>query len=56
MNWEEAKEYLYEMEKAYKEIGFTGAFGLTLTINPLISRFEKGERTQDLYDAIMSIA
>lgn len=55
MNWQEAEDYLYEMETAYKEIGFSGVFGLTFTINPIINRFEKGERTQELYDEIMNI-
>lgn len=56
MNWKEAETHLYEMETAYKEIGDVGVFGLTLTINPLIKKFENGERTQQLYDEIMNIS
>lgn len=56
LDWKEAENHLYEMEKAYKSIGFAGTFGLSLTINPLIKRFEEGERTQELHDAIMDIS
>lgn len=55
LNWNEASTYLYEMEKAYKEIGASGEFGLQLTLNPLKLRYEAGERTKELYDDIMNI-
>jgi hypothetical protein len=53
--WNEAEKHLYEMKKAYEEIGFVGSFGLSLVINPAVKRFESGERTQDLFDEIMNI-
>lgn len=56
MNWNEAEKYLYTMKQAYGEIGFAGTFGLSLTINPLVKRFESGERTEQLYEDIMSIS
>lgn len=53
--WEEAKAYLDMMITAYQAIGFAGAFGLALTLMPLKKRYDSGERTQELYDAIMEI-
>lgn len=55
LNWQKAEEHLYEMKKAYEEIGWTGSFALSLTINPLVKRFENGEQTLSLFDEIMSI-
>lgn len=54
MNWEEAEKYLYEMKQAYLDIGMNGMFGL-LAINQLVERFERGERTEMLYEDIMNI-
>lgn len=55
MDWEKAEKYLNDMIQAYTEIGLAGTFGLTLTLKPLKARFDKGERTQELYDAIMDV-
>ncbi len=55
MDWGMAEGYLYEVKNAYESIGWTGTFGLTLTINPLVKRYESGERTIDLYNEIMEI-
>jgi len=55
MNWEKAKNYLYEIKREYENIGFAGVFGLSVTINPLVKRFEDGERTQELYDEITGL-
>jgi len=55
MEWKEAKEHLYEMKKAYEEIGWAGQFGLRGTIYPLVKRFENGERTKELIEAIWDI-
>ncbi len=54
-NWDKAKEYLYFIKKEYEAIGWSGSFGLTITINPLVARYESGERTQELYDEIMEM-
>lgn len=56
LNWEEAENYLYVMKKAYEDIGWNGSFALSLVINPLVKRFEAGERTTELHEEIMSIA
>ena len=34
---------------------WTGTFALSVTINPLVKRFESGERTEELYDEIMEL-
>ena len=56
MDWEEAEAYLKEAEEAYTEIGSSGALALQFVINPCRDRFNKGERTQELYDDIFGIA
>lgn len=53
--WEEAKAYLDMMIMAYQEIGSAGTFGLAFSLYPLKRRYDSGERTQDLYDAIMTV-
>ena len=52
MDWEKAEDYLATCEKAYAEIGSPGYIALTLVIRPLRDRYNKGERTQELYDEI----
>lgn len=51
--WTEAKAHLDECRIAFTEIGVSGFMGLTVILNPLLMRYEKGERTQVLYDEIM---
>jgi hypothetical protein len=55
MNWEEAKNHLNEIRLEYTEIGSSGLLALFLSIDPLLRRYEKGERTQELYDSIMAL-
>ena len=55
MNWEKAEEYLTEIRLEYTKIGKMGIPALNLFINPLLIRFENGERTQDLYNRIMEL-
>jgi len=54
-DWEEAKKYLDKVRQIYTEIGACGLLGLQITINPLLIRYEKGERTHDLYTSIMEL-
>ena len=53
MDWERAESWLNELIAEYVALGWAGSFGLRLTLLPLKRRFDAGERTQDLYDAIM---
>ena len=56
MDWEKAEEYLQECEQAYTEIGSAGYLTLVTVIRPLRDRYNKGERTKELYDEIMEVA
>ena len=53
MDWARAEAWLNELIAAYVSLGWAGSFGLHLTLLPLKQRLDAGERTQDLYDAIM---
>ncbi len=55
LDWKEAEKYLADIRQLYTSIGVNGLPALTVIINPLLLRFEKGERTQKLYDLIMSL-
>jgi hypothetical protein len=55
LNWPEAEENFRFYMAQYVEIGPTGRFALVAVFWPLESRFDKGERTQDLYDAMMNV-
>lgn len=56
LDWEKAKAHLDEAEREYRAIGASGKFGLHLVILPLQERYERGERTQWLYDDIMEVS
>ena len=56
LDWEKALKHLERCEKAYAEIGSSGYFALNAVIRPLRDRYNKGERSQELYNAIMEIA
>jgi hypothetical protein len=55
MNWTKAEEYLSLCEKAFSEIGSSGMFALSFVIMPLRDRFNKDERTTELYNEIFEI-
>jgi len=55
MDWKKAINYLEEVAKNYIEIGAAGQPALMITIFPLRTRYEKGERTEDLYNSIMEL-
>lgn len=55
LDWDKAEAWLKEIEKMYTEIGTSGYFALNLVIRPLRDRFNKGERTTELYDEIMEL-
>lgn len=53
--WKDAKEWLDEVRQAFFEVGAAGLFGLWISIDPLLVRYERGERSQELYDEIMEL-
>lgn len=55
LDWPKAKAYLDQVQKNYEEIGPAGRFGLAITIMPLQDRYERGERTEWLYNEIMEL-
>jgi hypothetical protein len=56
LDWEKAEDYLKEVEQAYAETGSAGAFAVSFVVRPVRDRFNKGERSQDLYDEIFAIS
>jgi hypothetical protein len=56
LDWKAAEEHLKECEEAYSEIGSAGMFAMHFVIAPTRDRFNKGERTEALYDDIFGIA
>lgn len=55
LDWKQAEEYLKEKRRQYTERGVSGMDALQLVINPLLIRYENGERTTDLFNVIMSL-
>ena len=53
IDWEEAENYLNSLIAAYCSIGWTGQLGLQTVLLPLKKRFDKGERSDELYEEIM---
>lgn len=51
---EQAREYLSEIEEAYRGIGPAGSFGLMI-MRPLRIRVDAGETSQELIDDIMRL-
>jgi hypothetical protein len=55
MDWEKAENHLIEIRQQYNDIGSSGIPALSMFINPLLIRFEQGERTENLYNSIMNL-
>jgi len=53
MDWEKAFNHLQEIGRCYVVVEAPGVFGLTIALNPLLARYERGERTQELYDEML---
>ena len=56
LDWDKAESHLKACESAYSEAGTAGMFAMRLTIMPARDRFNKGERTPELYAEIMEIS
>ena len=52
-DWTKAIRHLEMLIVEYASIGWAGRFGLDGVLVPLRKRYESGERTRELYDAIM---
>jgi hypothetical protein len=59
MDFEAAKKHFDCVRKQYEDLegvpGVNTTLALRLTFDPLAKRFNVGERTEDLYNAIMSV-
>ncbi len=55
LNWTEAERHFNEVVQQYEEIGPAAFFALS-TFRPLRARFQSGERTKELYDAMMDLS
>ncbi len=59
MDWEKAKARLDEVLQEYKaligRLGVNTSFAIMLTFDPLLKRYNSGERTQELYDAMLAV-
>ena len=53
--WDKAIAHLNMYIVEYASIGWAGQFGLNGVLVPLKKRFDKGERTRELYDAMMNV-
>ncbi len=53
--WQAAYDYLQGVRKMYVEIGASGTLALTITLNPLVMRYESGERSEGLYDEMRAV-
>lgn len=54
MDWAAAEKYLADLISAYLSIGAAGYPGLAGFLMPMKARLEAGERSRELYDAIMA--
>lgn len=54
MDWKKAEAHLREVREQYAAIGRAGIPGLRIVLDPLTVRLEQGERTAELYDAILA--
>ena len=59
LDWTGAKEHLDETIKAYEahllDPRVNVTFALNAVLNPLKRRYDSGERTQELYDAMLKV-
>lgn len=54
-DWKKAKEHLDLYISEYAMLGPTGRFGLMGVLWPLKERYDKGERSLDLYNSMMEV-
>lgn len=59
MDWDKAETHFTDVLEEYKELvgtpGVNVIFAMVRTFDPLLKRFKAGERTKDLYDAMMGV-
>lgn len=57
LNWKTAKDHFDKKRKEYQDLegmpGVNTSFALRFVFDPLAVRYNNGERTQELYDAMV---
>jgi hypothetical protein len=53
MDWEAAESHVHNLLKEYEQIGFAGMLGAA-HLQTLIGLYEDGDRSEALYEAMMS--
>jgi uncharacterized membrane protein len=53
-DWDRAFEHLQKLRELYAKLGAPGIPALNAVLNPLLLRYERGERTRELYEAMLS--
>ena len=55
MNWAEAEEHMKNTANMYKTLPYQSAWFVIKQLEQMHERYMAGERTQQLYDEIMSL-
>lgn len=59
LDWKKAKEHFDNVMDEYKSLlgtpGVNTSFALMITFNPLLTRFNKGERSEELFNEMMEV-
>ena len=59
MDWEKAKEHFDTIRKQYQDMegvpGINTTLALRLSFDPLAKRYNAGERSEELYEEMMSV-
>lgn len=59
MDWDKAKEHFDTIRKDYQDLeglpGVNTSLALRIVFDPLAKRYNAGERSQELYDAMMQV-
>lgn len=57
--WKQAKEYFDTISNSYNELigkpGVSVNYTIDYVLNPLLKRYYKGERTEELYHEMMNV-
>jgi len=54
IDWEQAQKHLEEVAKAYRQLSYASAWFVMRQLEQLKRRFNTGERSETLYEEIMS--
>ena len=54
LEWLAAYEHLQEVRRIYVDVGAAGVPALSLSLNPLLLRYARGERTPELHAEMLA--